>query len=370
MEIRSPWSHIDIANVEAWLLRLPLRRPYKLSFGPIEAFDTLLVRATLSDGREGWGEATLLTGYTDETIDQTWTLAGELLHSGIRGLTDRLDSLDTTNPFLTTAFHTAYEMATGSELLNIVAKDKPAVSVPVLGLLQCDDPDGVADEVESLWAQGFRTAKLKVGFDAIEDAKMVLATQRAANGRIRIRIDANQGYSARDACMLVERVDPAGIELFEQPCASHDWDSHAKVVAVARQTGLPLMLDESIYSLREIERAAEEKAAQFVKVKLMKFNSLRKLTDAIDRIHALGMTPVLGNGVANELGCWMEACVAHGRIANAGEMNGFTKPLDRLFASPLQLRDGAIELTHSRPQLDIEKIGKLAVAYLRGSGGT
>ena len=48
---------------------MPLKTPYKLVFGNVEAFDTLLVTVTLADGRSGVGEATILTGYTEETLD-------------------------------------------------------------------------------------------------------------------------------------------------------------------------------------------------------------------------------------------------------------------------------------------------------------
>ena len=46
----SPMSIAPIAQVEAWLLQLPLERPYRLSFGPVAALDTLLVRLTRADG--------------------------------------------------------------------------------------------------------------------------------------------------------------------------------------------------------------------------------------------------------------------------------------------------------------------------------
>jgi hypothetical protein len=40
----------------------------------------------------------------------------------------------------------------------------------------------------------------------------------------------------------------------------------------------------------------------------------------------------------------MEACVAAHTLDNAGEMNGFLKVAQRLFANPLEFRDGAIRL--------------------------
>ena len=135
-----------------------------------------------------------------------------------------------------------------------------------------------------------------------------------------------------------------------------------KVVPVARDRGIPLMLDESIYSVREIEKAAELGAAHFIKVKLMKFTSLAYLEAAILRIRVLGMQPVLGNGVATDVGCWMEACIAARHIDNAGEMNGFLKPKERLLADELVFKGGAIEIPPDwRPRLDAATLERIAI---------
>ena len=122
-----------------------------------------------------------------------------------------------------------------------------------------------------------------------------------------------------------------------------------------------MMLDESIYGLDDIRRAAELKAARYIKVKLMKLGGLDRLAAAIDTIRDCGMEPVLGNGVACEIGCWMEACIARGRINNAGEMNGFLKPVAPLLdAARSNSTRGAIVLEPDfRPALDPRRAGAL-----------
>lgn len=350
--------------LDAWLLRLPLETPYKLAFGPVEALDTVIVRRVGDDGAEGYGEATLLTGYTDETIEGTWARVGEIFaamrHTSF-DLGATLARLDASHPFFTTAFRTAGEMAAGSPRLSL----ESAARVPILGLLQGDTPERLASEAEALLARGYRTLKVKVGFDPERDAAMVAMAQSAVAGRARLRLDANQGYDACEAIDFVSRLSNASIELFEQPCAAGDWEAHALVVPVARDRGIPLMLDESIYTEREIERAAANGAAAYIKVKLMKFCSLERLEGAIARIRALGLEPVLGNGVATDIGCWMEACVAARHIGNAGEMNGFLKPRERLLADPLVFRDGAIELpARWQPRVDVAALERLAYGRL------
>src|SRR3546814_8513282 len=56
-------------------LELPLTVPYRLSLGDIRTFETILVEAGDGQGAAGFGEATLLTGYTDETVEESWTRA-------------------------------------------------------------------------------------------------------------------------------------------------------------------------------------------------------------------------------------------------------------------------------------------------------
>ena len=348
-------------DLRAWLLRLPLVTPYKLAFGSVEALDTIVVHVD-NQGVEGFGEATLLTGYTDETIGATWEKAVALVEADRSpgfDLAAALDSLDGKHPFLTTAFRSALEMADNDPRLSL---DAPT-QVPILGLLQGSSGEHMQREADKLVAQGYGTVKVKVGFDPAADAEVVRWAQEAVAGRARIRIDANQGFDAAQAIDFVSRLSNESIELFEQPCAAGDWEAHMEVLPAARDRGIALMLDESIYRLREIERAAELGAAAYIKVKLMKFSGLSRLEDSIRRIRELGMRPVLGNGVAADVGCWMEACIAARCIDNAGEMNGFLKPRERVMADELVFAHGAIQLAARwRPRLDVAGIERLAIA--------
>jgi L-Ala-D/L-Glu epimerase len=343
-------------------LCVPLWRPYRLAFGPVDHFDTIVVEAVDAQGNAGVGEATVLTGYTDETIDESWRaarqFAAELIHRNVASARPAITRLGTKFPFTATAFGTALEMLAGSELLQL-----PGVArVPLVGLLQANNEDAMRIEFDRLLDAGYRTLKVKVGFDVARDIEMLKSVQRVVQGSARIRIDANQGYSAEQGMAFARALDPTGIELFEQPCAARDWEAH---LAVARVSPVPMMLDESIYGLADIEKAETLKAAAYIKVKLMKLVTLDALVQAIGRIKALGMQAVLGNGVACDPACWMEACIAAKHIDNAGEMNGFLKTRAPLFRVPLEFRDGAIVLDPAyQARLDMANIERYGVDSL------
>ena len=345
-----------IERIDVRRLEIPLTRPYRLAFGPVEHYDTIIVDIVGDDGRHGFGEATLLTGYTDETIGDGHSLA-LTIGRGLPGTTSddarvRMQALGVRAPFVATAFHTALDMACAHPLLCA----REVRRVPILGLLQGEDDAELGENFDRLLADGYRTVKVKIGFDVDDDARLLSTVQTVVDGRAAVRVDANQGYSAEEAVALIRRIDPAGIELFEQPCAAGDWQAHRAAVAAAAERGLPLMLDESIYDIADIERAADEHACAFVKVKLMKFVGIDALVAAIERIRSRGMWPVLGNGVACDVSCWMEACVAAACIDNAGEMNGFLKARRMLFAEPLAFDAGAIVVPAGLPALDSDAL--------------
>jgi L-alanine-DL-glutamate epimerase-like enolase superfamily enzyme len=345
--------------VSLYRLVVPLTTPYRLAFGPLHAFDTILVEAADRDGRLGLGEATLLTGYTEETADGAWAAMRELA-AGFPGRAPAdciaaCVGASAAAPFAATALTTALEMLEASPWLQVPER----ACVPLLGLVHGSEPAELGHEVEELLAAGFRTLKVQVGFEPDADGRRVRRIQDVVAGRCRLRIDANQGYDRDQGCAFAAALDPDGIELFEQPCAAGDWDA---ALAVAKVSAVPMMLDESIYGIGDIERAAELGAARYIKLKLMKMGGLERLAQAIGRIRELGMEPVLGNGVACEVGCWMEACVARTLIANAGEMNGFLKPVARLLATPLGFADGAIVLEAGyAPRLDHAALARWTV---------
>ena len=77
-------------------------------------------------------------------------------------------------------------------------------------------------------------------------------------------------------------------------------------------------------------------------------------------------SPVLGDGLSSEIGCWMEACVGSVSIRNAGEFNGFLKPKVRLFAEPLRFVAGDLILpTGFKPAVDPDALAAHEIACER-----
>jgi len=351
-----------IKDLTVWQLRVPLVTPYRLAFGLQTAFDCVIVGLTLADGRTGFGEAALLPGYTDETVAHSWEracgIAGAVAGGSSADLRAALGRLDVHAAFTACAFQTALDQALGHRVLTAQGR------VPLLGTVNCkpDETGALEAEIERLLATGYRTLKVKVGWSVDDDLAAVARIQRCVAGRARMRIDGNQGFSPADGAAFAAQLDPAGIELLEQPCAAADWDAAVAVKAVST---VPVMLDEAIYGLDDIRRAAALGCADFIKLKLMKMGGIDALIEGLELIRTHAMQPVLGNGVATGLGCWMEACVALDHIDNAGEMNGFLKPTQSILSVPLRMDGADLVLDGAACVPDLDLLDDLTVHQFR-----
>jgi L-alanine-DL-glutamate epimerase-like enolase superfamily enzyme len=115
---------------------------------------------------------------------------------------------------------------------------------------------------------GFACFKVKVGHDHRADHAALRAIA-AAVPDARFRLDANEGYTARDALELLDRLvaDGLALECFEQPCARDDLAGMAEVSA---HSPVPVIADESFRGPADPDRLSDARAAHGVNLKLAK----------------------------------------------------------------------------------------------------
>jgi len=316
---------------------LKLHTPYRLSYRSFMEFEPFLVEVRNADGRVGYGEAHISPGSSKETREGGWSFCAEQIPE-LRGVPvyqarRRVLAEAWRSPVAATAIVTALEML--GEHRALIAEHP--VQLDLLTPVGATEPGAVEREVERWIAEGFTTLKVKVGKDVAADLIRVKRIQEQSAGRVKLRLDANRGFDRSQAIAFATALDPSGIELFEQPCATEAWDDNAAVAAVST---VPLMLDEPICTLDDIARAGAMPGVQFCKVKLKRFSGLGRLIEALDTIRAHGMGAVLGDGLGADISGWMEAMAGGGRIHGAGEFNGFLKLESSLLVNPL-LVDGA-----------------------------
>ena len=337
-----------IQSIELRHLNLPLIKPYALSYRTFESFEPYVVTVCTDDGRLAFGEQHISPGSSSETRDGGWNFLQDrsksLIGDSIEAAAADLWNHRIQSPVAATALINALDQ------LKKPGKWTPKdhLRIPVLTAFSATTPEQISTELDEKIELGFRTFKIKVGKDVNEDKKRVRVIQDTLGNRGTIRVDANRAYSARDAIEFSQVLDPDACELFEQPCDTYDWEGNGQV---AQASPVPLMLDEPICSITDIERAATMPGVGFCKVKLKRFGSLVNLCNAIEAAHALGLQIVLGDGLGSDINCYLEALVSERYLNRAGEFNGCFKIRDdaRILTPHLKFDDGHMMLEKAAP---------------------
>ena len=167
--------------------------------------------------------------------------------------------------------------------------------------ISVNPPEEMARDALNAIARGYDTLKVKVGIDPTLDVARLAAIRKAVGGAPRIRIDANQAWSPKQAVRLLNQMQEQGldIELVEQPVKAHDLEG---LKYVTDHSWVPVLADESVFSVEDALKVVELHAADLINIKLMKCGGL---TNAL-KIATLAEVC----GVECMIGCMLEAKVS------------------------------------------------------------
>ncbi|NIQ03670.1 MAG: dipeptide epimerase, partial [Nitrospinaceae bacterium] len=113
--------------------------------------------------------------------------------------------------------------------------------------------DETVERAKRFTADGFRILKLKGGNNPEEDARRLIKVAEELGDGIRLRFDANQGYSRSQALEFLKAVEDIPLELLEQPTGKED---NASLGHIASNSTVPVMADESLLSLMDAFKLA------------------------------------------------------------------------------------------------------------------
>lgn len=219
-----------------------------------------IITLTGEDGARGSGEASPLPGFSPDSLSDCQAALSRLdtrnlpsrLEPG-RSIAEALASVSGRLPASLPAARSALECA----LLDLWARaaGKPAwvlIGAPnqsapaprtVAALLQ-GEPESACEQAQAAYARGQRCFKLKVGRPHSLPRELAAARQlRAELGpHVRLRLDANQSFSAEQARACLLQFAALNIEFIEEPCTPYD-------LACVPDLPLPLALDESLVTL-------------------------------------------------------------------------------------------------------------------------
>ena len=244
--------------------------------------------------------------------------------------------------------------ATGKPVYDLLG-GKVREAVPIKWSVSGVAPEKAAEIARHAVAQGFRTMKVKVGIDPEEDVARVKAVREAIGDKCKLGVDANGAWSPDLAVRMVERLREYGICFAEQPVPPEEI---ASMPELRKNLGIPIVADESIYTLQDARVLARLEAADVFAIYIGKAGGIGPAASIAAFAEKAGLKCTLGSNL--ELGVGSAAMV-HLALATHGitaeefpcDIIGPLYYQDDIVRQPVSIGGGLAKCS-DRPGLGIE----------------
>ena len=313
--------------------RRTLATPLATGRGVLMEREGILVRLADAEGGVGSGEAAPVYWIDDDALaavrDQLNALNGRAVE------VEGLDSLDDVGAAVVALMGTeasrslrpAARAAIETAALDLASRRRGVAVATLLGgsadvaiavnaLVATAEPAAVGQEVRRHLANGVRAIKLKVGTCApgVDVERIRAAATAAANGGVRLRLDANRAWSPSVAESVLAAAPRDAIDYVEEPLAQPTLSGLARLRAATR---VAVAIDESLSLLGGVAPLAAATACDVVVLKPARIGGpLPTLVLARDaREH--GLRCVLTDSIETAVG---RAAVVHTAAALGGDL--------------------------------------------------
>jgi muconate cycloisomerase len=359
-----------ITSIETIPVRVPLKPQFAIKSGRGGSHTTspfLLVKIHTDEDIVGLGEASCTPRWSGE--DQF--SAQHFIKTYFEPLLVGLDPTDVAgcsklfmpvvagNPFTKAAVEMALWDIAGKaagkpvyELLGGKVRDV----VPTKWSVSGRDPEPAAEIARWAINAGFKKMKVKVGIDIDGDAARVKSVREAVGPDVKLGVDANCGWgTAENALRAIERLRPFNIAFVEQPVPAADLFGMAEVRANCE---LPVIADESVYTLADAKNLAHAKAADVFSIYVGKAGGIGPARDIAQFAESSGLACTIGSNLEMGIG---SAAMIHMAIATRGvtaetyacDIIGPLYYEDDVLAEPLPLKPGEVRAPE-KPGLGVE----------------
>lgn len=299
---------MKITGLKVTPTQIPLVKPSKFSGGTRLSAPGCILEIETDEGITGLGEA------VGPTIPLIRTMLDEEFRPFLIGqdpmriefITHQLEEYAINWPEMGLYGIAGVEIA----LLDIVGK---ALNTPVVNLLGgvytpevrfngylfIADPQENARDAAAYLARGFTELKMKCGRDTDFDVARLRAVRETVGPAMKIRLDANMGWSVSTAVRAIRRFEPYGVLFVEQPTPRRDLHAMA---AVSRAVDVPISADEGIATIDDALKLIEARACEVFTIYVSEAGGPRKARVIADLATTAGISCVLGT--------WAESGVA------------------------------------------------------------
>ncbi len=271
-----------IKSIRFRQLVCPLKTTFSTSLGRKDHMRSVIVEATLEDGSKGHGECATSFVLPHESAD---AIKGILSEERPRLTGRKIGDLPVIIATLRKKYRHYPMTVSGLETALFRAQLDHSGTKEHLyfgGALRQIETDITVpfttnENVLAAWMdyaikRGFTKYKVKVSGNTADDKRLmafVTSTIRKLPAPCTVRLDGNQGFTARTYLAFAEFIEKKGfpVELFEQPLKK---DDHRGLREITKLSPLPVILDETVFTVRDMELVIDGGLGHGVNIKTAK----------------------------------------------------------------------------------------------------
>jgi o-succinylbenzoate synthase len=302
---------MKITDIRFGILKVPLKTPFKTALRTVDKIEDIVVMIGTDTGHTGYGEApatAVITGDTHGSIVEAirhyiWPRIKDHdvanLNQVTRLIQGAMEKNSSAKAAVEIAIYDLWGQLYGAPLYRLLGGGDPLITTDIT--ISVDYIDKMVADSLAAVERGFESLKIKVGKDIGVDIERVKAVYAAVEGRALLRLDANQGWTAKQAVYALQTLEDAGVhlELVEQPVKAQDLEG---MRYVTERVHTPIMADESVFGPTEVVELIRMRAADIINIKLMKTGGISNAIRIAD-IAAM-------YGVECMIGCMLETSIS------------------------------------------------------------
>lgn len=294
---------MKITSISTKIFRSKLVTPFKTALRRVDNLEDIILTIECDDGSLGYGEGAPTPVITGETIG-TMNEAISYLSPMIIGLSIR-DDFDeiiarihnrllhntTAKSALEIALYDLKSQSTKQPLYSYLGGTQTSFETDIT--ISMNEPDVMIRDCLNAISDGYNILKIKLGSDKQKDIDRVLAINNAIPKYIKLRLDANQGWSAKDSVEIMQTIERHGIiaECIEQPIKADDIKG---LLYIKERIMTPLLADEAVFSINDAKRILELNAADCLNIKLAKCGGISNALKIADAANEYGVKCMVG----------------------------------------------------------------------------
>jgi len=290
---------VIITKIDIYRFSIPMV-PFTIATGTMDHAMNVFIRVHTDAGFYGVGECSAFPMIVGETQDTCLVVAKDFARLWIGkdalDMAGRLQQLHQSiagNATIKSAFDMAlYDIAAkhaGLPLYRFLGGEKRVVESDItIGIAL---PEVMADKAIEFKLSGANILKVKLGKDAAGDVERVKQIRKAVGEQLKIRIDANQGWSFDDAVFALQAMGEYDIEFCEQPMRTWYDD---RLPELMKLSPVKIMADESVYNHHDARKQINSGSCDYINIKMAKSGGIFEAKQIHDLAAAKGIACMMG----------------------------------------------------------------------------